>query len=395
MLKSDDQATLNSDQAIPTIYWDHCASTPVSPTVIKQMTRSLTTHHANPSSAHPWGYAVREEIENARDQLARLLKVQAREIFFTSGATEANNIAILSGLKRVGLHHVITQKTEHSAVLKPIKTLVEQGCTATVLNVDRKGYIDLDQLKNEINADTRLVSLMHINNEIGTMQAIAEIAELIAKHAHPECLFHVDGAQSAGKIPIDLKALNIDLFSLSAHKFYGPKGVGALYVNRKSPRRSQALKLPPLFLGGQHERGLRPGTLASHQIIGLGQAAQEAKEALKTLEDQRLHTLVNELYQGLKGLDPSACRQGGGEAPHVLSITVSKPTLSAIEEAWGHIAFSRGSACQSSSGKASHVLTALGLTSEEASRTLRFGLGRDNHLREVQENLKLLKSYLP
>ena len=376
------------------VYWDHCASTPVSPTVIEAMVNSIQNHSANPSSSHIWGYAVREEIEEARDHLARLLKVQAREIFFTGGATEANNLAILSGFKRVGSHHIISQNTEHSAVLKPIQALVDQGCDASILPVDSKGYVSPEQIKESITPHTRLVSIMHINNEIGTMQAIAEMTEVINQYAHPDCLFHVDGAQSTGKVPIDLKELDIDLFSLSAHKFYGPKGVGALYVNRKSSRRSTTLKLPPLTFGGQHERGLRPGTLASHQIVALGQAAKEAEQELCTFQHHHLSQLVDQLYHGLIQLDPQAQRQGGGEAPHVLSLTVSPDTLAAIEHIWGHIAFSRGSACQSNAKQASHVLRALGLSSEEANRTLRFGLGRSNSSIEIQNNLNRLQTYL-
>lgn len=375
-------------------YWDHCASTPVSPTVIEAITRSLYSHSANPSSSHAWGYAVRDDIEEARYQLARLLKVQAREIFFTSGATEANNIAILSGLKRYGPHHIISQETEHSAVLNPIQSLIEQGCEASILPVDSRGYVDLDQIKACITKHTRLVSIMHINNEIGTMQALADIAEVIAQKAHPQCLFHVDGAQSTGKVPIDLKDLKVDLFSLSAHKFYGPKGVGALYINRKSARRPSVLKLAPLMFGGQHERGLRPGTLASHQIVGLGQAALEATQELNKASTNPLVQLREELHNGLMKLDPKAIRRGGGEAPHVLSLTVSPEVLTAIEQVWGHIAFSRGSACQSSSKQASHVLRAIGLSTEEANRTLRFGLGYSNTSDEIQKNLKLLESHL-
>ena len=219
---------------------------------------------------------------------------------------------------------------------------------------------------------------MHINNEVGSVQPIEKISELISNEAHPDCLFHVDGAQSTGKIPINLSQLEVDLFSLSAHKFYGPKGIGALYVKRRSTRRP-ILKLPPISFGGGQERGLRPGTLATHQIIGLGLAAEIAQRDLSSSAHVKLREKVNRLWTGLKKIDPTIKRRGTGEAPHILSVTISTELLSLIEEKWSHIAFSRGSACQSSHGTPSKVLTAMGLTSEEASRTLRFGLGSLDH----------------
>ena len=375
-------------------YWDHCATTPLSEEVINAMSDSLRLDSANPSSTHRWGLSVRDRIEAARCQLASLLKVQARELFFTSGATEANQMSILSTAKRVKQPgHIITQVTEHSAVLEPIRILQSRGFDVSILEVDRQGLINLDQLSDELRTDTQLVSIMHINNELGTMQPIEAISELITRHGRPECLLHVDGAQSTGKLPLDLGALEVDLFSLSAHKFYGPKGIGALYVKRRSQRRP-TLKLPPISFGGGQERGLRPGTLATHQIIGLGVAAELAERSLSKGDHLKLKERVDSLWNGIKSLDRTAIRRGTGEAPHVLSITVSTDMFSAIEDGWSHIAFSRGSACQSRSGKPSRILTAIGLNSEEASRTLRFGLGGTTSDEEIKENLDYLRAHL-
>ena len=372
------------------VYWDHCATTPLSPGVIEAMSEALKRHFANPSSAHRWGQASRDLIESARASLAALLGVQARELFFTSGATESNQIALLSTPERVSSPgHIITQETEHSAVLGPINALKQRGYEVSTLRVNSLGLVSVEQVAQAIRPETQLVSIMHANNEIGTVQPIAAIGELIAHTASPHCLFHVDGAQSTGKIPLDLDALQVDLFSLSAHKFNGPKGIGALYIKRRSKRRG-LLKLPPISFGGGQERGVRPGTLATHQIIGLGVAAKEARSALAAQENIRLKEKVDRLWAGLQALDPSSKRQGTGGAPHVLSVTVSNELLSLIEERWAHIAFSRGSACHSSQGSPSHVLTALGLSSEEASRTLRFGLGLSTSIEEIDESLSIL-----
>lgn len=371
-------------------YWDYCATTPLSPEVIREMSDSLARDYANPSSAHLWGLAARDRIEDARLSLAKLLGVQARELFFTGGATESNQIAILGTHARVSQPgHIITQATEHSAVLGPFRALERRGFEITVLPVDSSGRIDVNQLKSLINERTQLISIMHINNEIGTTHPIGEIADLIAQTASPDCLFHVDGAQSTGKISIDLSALGVDLFSLSAHKFYGPKGIGALYVRRRSPRRP-SLKLPPISFGGDQERGLRPGTLATHQIIGLGVAAEEAHADLSSGGTDALTEKVSLLWAGLRSLDPLAIRRGSGEAPHILSVTLSPQILERIEEHWAHIAFSRGSACHSQRGQPSPILTALGLSAEEASRTCRFGLGRFTTIAEIEEELTLL-----
>jgi cysteine desulfurase len=260
--------------------------------------------------------------------------------------------------------------------------------------------IDIDELCDALRPETRLVSLMHANNEIGSLLPLAEVGEQLRRSAAPECVFHVDAAQTVGKIAINLAELEVDLLSLSAHKFYGPKGVGALYVRRSTTRnrslyssRRPSLKLPPLCLGGHQERGIRPGTLATHQIVGLGVAAQEAIDDLNQGGDRHLRSLTHQLYQGLTQLDPSARRRSPElGAPHVLSVTLGAELLEHIEDRWSHIAFSRGSACHSTSNTPSHVLLALGLTSEEASRTVRFGLGRSTTPEDVSEALQLLKS---
>ena len=374
-----------------TIYWDHCATTPPSSGVVDGMTTSLKLEFANPSSSHQWGAQARDHIEDARVQLAQLIGARARDITFTSGATEANNLAIFGVAAQTHPPiHIITQQTEHDAVLAPLKELKRQGHTVTTLPVDHEGLINLEHLADALTPKTRLISIMHVNNETGTQQPIEEIVRLIRSSAHPHCLIHVDAAQSVGKIPIDLRSLNADLLSLSAHKFYGPKGVGALYARRTAPHRPP-LKLPPLVMGGSQERGLRPGTLPTHQIVGLGIAAQEAMSHLNAGGEQIVRARCQQLYQGLKLLDPSATRRGAlTRAPHVLSVTLAPRILERIQDRWGHVAFSRGSACQSTSGRPSPVLTAMGMSSEEAARTLRFGLGRGTTSQEIDQTLDLL-----
>ena len=381
------------------LYWDHCATTPTSPRVIEAMGRSLSEHFANPSSGHMWGARARDTVEEARVHLAELLGASARELIWTSGATEANNISIFGAASRAAQPiHMISQVTEHSAVLEPIAELERRGHQVTRLSVNAQGMIDLAELDAALKPETRLVTLMHANNEVGSLLPLVEVGELIRARAHPECIFHVDAAQSVGKIPINLAKLEVDLLSLSAHKFYGPKGVGALYIRRATgrtlDRRSSSrspLRLPPLCLGGAQERGVRPGTLATHQIVGLGVAAREAIDDLADGGEPRLRALTQQLYRGLKRLDPQARRRSPESgAPHILSITLDPALLERIEDHWSHIAFSRGSACHSTAHAPSHVLLALGLSSEEASRTLRFGLGRSTTSQEVSEALQRL-----
>lgn len=355
------------------------------------MTHSLAQGFANPSSSHRWGAKARDEVEVGRAQLAELIGANARDLIFTSGATEANNLAIFGVARRSETPiHIISQVTEHSAVLEPLQILSQQGHEVTLLPVSSTGMIDLDQLRAALKPHTRLVSLMYANNETGVKQPIAQIGQLLMNDADPQCLFHVDAAQAIGKFTIDLSQLDIDLLSLSAHKFYGPKGIGALFLRRRNSRR-RTLELPPLFFGGSQERGLRPGTTPSHQIVGMGVAALEAMEDLKKGGEQRLCDLREYLLEGLRSIDPHIERRGSPEgAPHVLSVTLSLHVFRQIEERWSHIAYSRGSACHSSSGRPSYVLTAMGLSSEQCSKTLRFGLGRYTTKEEIDHALRLL-----
>lgn len=379
------------------LYWDHCATTPTSSRVVEAMSASLRDHFANPSSGHRWGGAARDTVEEARINLATLLGASPRDLAWTSGATESNNLAIF-GVAASAQEpiHIISQVTEHSAVLEPLAELRRRGHQVTLLPVNSEGHISLTELRRALRPQTRLVSIMHANNEIGALSPIHEIGALLRAEAPDECLFHVDAAQTVGKTPISLSSLPVDLLSLSAHKLYGPKGIGAIYIRNYTRRREAlrpAVKIPPLLFGGHQERGVRPGTTATHQIVGLGVAALEAQEYLRSGGEAKLRARVERLYEGLAQLDPDISRRSPiRSAPHVLSVTLSAPLLERVEACWGHIAFSRGSACQSSSSAPSHVLLALGLTSEEASRTVRFGLGRDITDLEIDTALKLLSS---
>jgi len=368
--------------------------------VIETMSASLGMHFANPSSGHRWGARARDSIEEARITLAELLGASPRDLIWPSGATESNNIALFGVADQTNKPmHIISQVTEHSAVLEPLAELKRRGHQVTLLPVNAQGMIDVATLRSALRPETRLVTLMHANNETGALSPIDEIGVLLRQHAPTGCIFHVDAAQTVGKLPINLEAMEVDLLSLSAHKFYGPKGVGALYIRRYTARthspyiaQRPSLRLPPLCLGGHQERGVRPGTLATHQIVGLGTAAREAIDDLAQEGDTRLRALVQTLYQGLTRIDPSAIRRSPEcGAPHVLSITLSAEVLEHLESRWSHIAYSRGSACHSNSGEPSHVLLALGLTPEEASRTVRFGLGRSTTHQQVSEALQLLK----
>ena len=391
-LSTPDRCVKPTPEVTPSlIYWDHCATTPVSPSVVQSMSAALTDHFANPSSAHRWGARARDLVEDSRVAVAMLLGASPREIFWTSGATEANNLALFGAAASAEARcHIISQVTEHSAVLEPLEELDRQGHDVTLLTVNAHGVIDIEALRAAICPETRIVSLMYANNEIGALQPIAEVGALLREIA-PQCLFHVDCAQAVGKLSIDLKTLPVDLLSLSAHKLYGPKGVGALYIRRSAVERG-ALAISPLLRGGEQERRVRPGTLATHQIVGLGVAAHEAVEHLATGETERLRALNQQLLQGLQQIDSELIRRGHADgAPHVLSVTVSLRTLILIESKWRHVAFSQGSACHSLSSEPSHVLRALGLNAEEASRTIRFGLGRATTAQEIEDALTLLR----
>lgn len=355
------------------IYFDYMATTPADELVIKDMIACMGIDGAfgNPaSSSHYYGFEAQELVDRARQQVATVLSADPREIIWTSGATEADNLAI-KGVsyfyKRNGCH-IITMSTEHRAVLDTCKFLQTQGFDVTYLDPEPNGLLDLRKLKKAIRADTILISIMHVNNETGVVQDIASIGELALAHG---VKYHVDATQSIGKIPLDLSQLNIDLLSVSAHKVYGPKGIGALYV-RRQPR----VRLQPLMHGGEHEQGLRSGTLPTQQIVGMGRAFELAhKNFDKNLE--HITTLSKRFWDGLSKMD-GVYLNGDAKArvPHCLNIRFAGIDSEALLVSMQDVAASTGSACGSANPKPSHVLTALGLNRLEGQSSVRFSLGK-------------------
>lgn len=388
------------------IYLDHLATTPPAPEVIEAMSACLREVWGNPSSAHGPGWAARERVEEARAELSRLLHVRPQRLIFTSGATEASHIALRGALSliceqahaeghaEVG---VVSQVSEHSATLGPLQApFAHPSALGVKVNLtlaplisegERSGQVSLEALQALITPHTRLVSLMHVNNELGVIQPIQALIEVVRAQAHPQCLVHVDGAQAVGKLPVDLSNLDIDLYSLSAHKFYGPKGVGALCVWPREARSS--LSLPPTLFGGGQERGLRPGTLATHQIVGLGVAARLAREALEC-DQAHAERLVGRLWAELsaRGATLNALAP---RVPGALNLLCPEPLSELLLSRWsGEVAYSRASACQSERGAVSHVLRALGRSPQEASRSVRLCVGRYTTEKEVERALSLL-----
>tara|TARA_R110000868_G_scaffold307426_2_gene569027 strand:- start:100407 stop:101588 length:1182 start_codon:yes stop_codon:yes gene_type:complete len=363
------------------IYLDYAASSPVDELVAAAMSHCLTMDgvFANPASrSHIYGWKAEEQVEIARRNVADLLAVDAREIIWTSGATESNNLAIkglFEGNSEAAADaelysgHIITSLIEHKAVIDPVKWLEGKGVTVTWLSPNAEGYIEPQQVQQALRADTRLVSLMHVNNETGVINPIAEIAEVCRA---AEVLLHVDAAQSAGKLDINIEALGADLLSLSAHKFYGPKGVGALYVKRAL----QQGAIAPIIHGGGHERGMRSGTLATHQLVGMGEAAKIAKQRLGE-DQQNLAALRDQLWQGISDL-PGVRRNGSAEqvSPGHLNICFAGMDGETLLLSLRELAVSSGSACTSASMEPSYVLSAMGLSAEDAHSSLRLSVGR-------------------
>ncbi|MBU2979166.1 IscS subfamily cysteine desulfurase [Alteromonas sp. C1M14] len=355
------------------IYLDYAATTPVDPKVAEKMMQCLTLdgNFGNPASrTYRWGWLAEEAVDEARSQIADLLNCDPREIVFTSGATESNNLAIKGALQANADkgRHIITVNTEHKAVLDTCDALRQDGCDVSVLAVDAQGLIEPEAIARAIKDDTVLVSVMHANNEIGVLQDIAAIAKICRQHG---VLFHVDAAQSAGKIPLDLSALEIDLLSMSAHKVYGPKGVGALFVRRRPKARIRAQ-----IHGGGHERGMRSGTLPTHQIVGMGEAFALAGETMNT-EAQRISALRDKLWAGLNRL--SHVYLNGHprlRLPGNLNVSFAGVDGESMMLALNDIAVSSGSACTSASLEPSYVLAALGLSPELAHSGIRFSVGR-------------------
>lgn len=366
-----------SNGSLP-IYLDHLATTPLDPRVLEAMVPFFTTHFGNPSSAHPYGWQAKEATESSRNAVAGLLGVSAREIVFTSGATEANNLAIRGlAARHPDGGHIITSVTEHPAVLDVCETLSRSGIEVTYLSVDVDGQIDPDELQRQLRDDTFLVSLMAANNEIGTLQPLEQIGLVLKDHP---AVWHCDAAQAVGKIPLDVRALGIDMLSMSAHKLYGPKGQGALYVRRRRP----AIRLQPLQEGGGQERGIRSGTLNVPGIVGLGRACELAAAELEP-EMKRLVQLRERLIGGLgQKLNLTINGQGQQRLPGCVSVCFAGADGTGLMLRLQHeVALSAGAACASGHAGPSHVLSAIGLSDAQASSTLRFGLGR----RTTQEQI--------
>jgi cysteine desulfurase len=371
------------------IYLDYSSTTPVDPRVAEKMKECLTNegNFGNPASrSHHFGWVAEEAVDIARNQIADLVNADPREIVFTSGATESNNLAIKGAAtfyQKRG-KHIITLKTEHKAVLDTTRQLEREGFDVTYMMPEPNGLVDLDKLKAEMRDDTVLVSIMHVNNEIGVIQDIEAIGKLCRER---KILFHVDAAQSTGKVPIDLQALPVDLMSFSAHKTYGPKGIGALYVSRK-PR----VRIEAQIHGGGHERGMRSGTLATHQIVGMGEAFRLAKEEMAT-ENERVKMLRDKLYNGVKDIE--AVYLNGDEenrVAHNLNVSFAYVEGESLIMALKDMAVSSGSACTSASLEPSYVLRALGLNDELAHSSIRFSIGRFTTEEEIDYVINVIRN---
>jgi cysteine desulfurase len=361
-----------SDITLP-IYLDYSSSTPVDPRVAAKMVDCLTMegNFGNPASrSHRFGWQAEEAVDIARNQVAELVNADPREIVFTSGATESDNLAIKGAAHFYSKRgkHIITLKTEHKAVLDTCRQLEREGFEVTYLDPQANGLLDLEKFKAAIRPDTILASIMHVNNEIGVIQDIAAIGEICREN---KVIFHVDAAQSTGKVEIDLQNLKVDLMAFSAHKTYGPKGIGALYVRRK-PR----IRLEAQMHGGGHERGMRSGTLATHQIVGMGEAFRLAKEEMAT-ETTRIAALRDRLFNGIKDME-AVYVNGDFDArvPANLNVSFAYVEGESLIMALKDMAVSSGSACTSASLEPSYVLRALGLTDELAHSSIRFSIGR-------------------
>ncbi len=381
------------------IYLDYAATTPVDPRVAEKMMQFLTMdgQFGNPASrSHRFGWQAEEAVEIARSQIADLVQADPREIVFTSGATESNNLAIKGAAQfyhKKG-KHLITCKTEHKATLDTMRALEREGFEVTYLDVEADGLLDLAKLTAAIRPDTTVISVMMVNNEIGVIQDIAAIGELCRSKG---IVFHVDAAQAAGKVDIDLNTLKVDLMSFSAHKIYGPKGIGALFVRRK-PR----IRLEAQTHGGGHERGMRSGTLPTHQIVAMGEAFRIAKEEMAA-ENARFAVLRQRLLDGVKDIE-QVFLNGHPEkrVPGITNISFNYVEGESLIMALKDIAVSSGSACTSASLEPSYVLRALGLTDELAHSSIRFSIGRftteaqiDHTIKIVHEAIEKLRAMSP
>jgi len=366
------------------IYLDYAATTPLDPAALKAMLPFLRADSgfANPASAHGPGFQARAAVEAARAQVAALVGAEPNEIIWTSGATESNNLALKGAIEFRGLRsaHVVTSRSEHKSVLDTCRYLETQGVRVTQLKPDADGIVAPEQVLEALRPDTALVSLMWVNNETGAVQEVVRLAPLLRERG---VLFHVDAVQAAGKLPINLRSTPIDLLSLSAHKLYGPKGLGALYVRRK-PR----ARLAPQMHGGGHEWGMRSGTLPTHQAAGMGAACEVAAARLR-VDAERLAGLRELLWQRLQAL-PGIHRNGPAEAggarlaPHVLNVSFEGVEGESLRASLPQLAVSSGSACSSATQEPSYVLRALGRDDELANASLRFSFGRGTSAEQVE-----------
>ena len=377
-----------SDIKLP-IYLDYSATTPIDPRVAAKMAECLTMdgNFGNPASrSHEFGWTAESAVDHAREQVAALVNADPREIVWTSGATESDNLAIKGAAHfyRKKGNHIITLKTEHKAVLDTCRQLEREGFEVTYLDPDENGLLSMDTLRDAVTDQTILISIMHVNNEIGVIQDIAAIGDFCREN---RIIFHVDAAQSTGKVDVDLQTLNVDLMSFCAHKTYGPKGIGALYVRRK-PR----VRLEAQMHGGGHERGMRSGTLATHQIVGMGEAFELARQEMAT-ENERIRMLRDRLYDGLKDIEEVYVN---GDLEHRiagnLNISFNYVEGESLIMALRDLAVSSGSACTSASLEPSYVLRALGRNDELAHSSIRFTIGRFTTVEEIDYTIELVRA---
>jgi len=369
------------------IYLDYSATTPVDPRVAEKMIPYLTEKFGNPASrSHEFGWEAERAVEEAREQVAALVGADPKEIIWTSGATESNNLAIKGAAhfyKSKG-KHLVTVMTEHKAVLDTMRHLESEGYEVTYLMPESNGLVDMEKFKAALRPDTLLASVMLVNNEIGVIQDVAALGEVCRARG---VLFHVDAAQATGKVTIDLAKLKVDLMSFSAHKTYGPKGIGALYVQR-TPR----VRLEAQMHGGGYERGLRSGTLATHLIVGMGEAFRVAREEM-AVENERVRTLRDRLYQGLSQIEETHVNGDMEQrVPHNLNISFNFVEGESLIMAIRELAVSSGSACTSASLEPSYVLRALGRSDELAHSSIRFTIGRFTTEEEIDFAIDLLKA---
>ena len=368
------------------IYMDYSSTTPVDPRVAEKMIPFITEDFGNPASrSHPYGWTAEKAVENARKEVAKLVNADPREIIWTSGATESNNLAIkgASNFYSSKGKHIITMATEHKAVIDAVREMERLGYETTFLFPEPNGLIDIEKFKAALRPDTVLATIMLVNNEIGVIQDIEELGNICREN---KIIFHVDAAQATGKISIDLEKLPVDLMSFSAHKTYGPKGVGALYVRRK-PR----IRIEAQMHGGGHERGMRSGTLATHQIVGMGEAFRIAREEMQE-ENARIEKLQKRLLDGLTEIDETYINGDlDKRVPHNLNISFNYVEGESLIMAIKGIAVSSGSACTSASLEPSYVLRALGRSDELAHSSIRFSIGRFTTEKDVDYTIELLK----